>query len=109
LESEAAKRVRWVWVLGAPVELEHLLPVSIVPFFLKFRQQGWMNWKVLFKTHSNPYQALVWVLVSVKGCGKRSLSRSLEWSKRRNESNWLNRALQCLHPTPRGFNDVHVI
>jgi hypothetical protein len=102
LESEAAKRVRRVWVLGAPVELEHLLPVSIVPLFWKFRQQGWMNRKV----HSNHYQALVWVLVSVKGCGKRSLSRSLEWSERRNGNNWLNRALQCLHPTPRGFNDL---
>jgi hypothetical protein len=105
LESEAAKRVRRVWVLGAPVELENLLPVSIVPLFWKFRQQGWMNRKV----HSNHYQALVWVLVSVKGCGKRSLSRSLEWSERRNGNNWLNRALQCLHPTPRGFNDLPVV
>jgi hypothetical protein len=109
LESEAAKRARRVWVLGALVELEHLLPVSIVPLFWKFRQQGWMNGKVLLMTHSNHYQALVWVLVSIKGCGKRSLSRSLEWRGRRNGNNWLNRALQCLHPTQRGFNDLPVV
>ncbi len=109
LESEAAKRVRRAWVLGAPMELEHLLPLSIVPFFWKFRQQGWMNRKVLLMIHSNHYQALVWVLVSVKGSGMRSLSRSLEWSERRNGNNWLNRALQCLHPTPRAFNDLAVV
>jgi hypothetical protein len=91
------------------MELEHLLPLSIVPFFWKFRQQGWMNRKVLLMIHSNHYQALVWVLVSVKGSGMRSLSRSLEWSERRNGNNWLNRALQCLHPTPRAFNDLAVV
>jgi hypothetical protein len=68
-----------------------------------------MNGKVLLMTHSNRYQAVVWVLVSVKGSGKRSLSRSLEWSERRNGNNWLNRALQCLHPTQRGFNDLPVV
>jgi hypothetical protein len=38
--QESEKRVRQIRVLGAPVELEHLLPVSIVPLFWKFLQQG---------------------------------------------------------------------
>ncbi len=103
------KKVRWTWVLGAPMELEHLLPVSILPFFWKFHQQGWMNQKVLLMIHNNRYQALVWILVSIKGCGKRSVNRSLEWSKRRNINNWLNKVVQCLHLTQKGFNDLLVV
>jgi hypothetical protein len=40
---------------------------------------------------------------------KEELEQSLEWSERRNGNNWLNRALQCLHPTPRGFNNLPVL
>ncbi len=104
-----AKRVRWMWVLGAPMELKHLLLVWIVPLFRKFFQQDWMNQKVLLMVHNNYYQALVWVLISVKGCGKRNVSRSLKWSKRKNGNNWLNKVVQCLHPTQRNFNDLIVI
>jgi hypothetical protein len=40
---------------------------------------------------------------------KEELEQELRMKRRRNGNNWLNRALQCLHPTPRGFNDLPVV
>ncbi len=48
---------------------------------------------VLLMIHNNCYQALGWVPTSIKGFGKRSLSKCLEWSEKEDGHNWLKRVL----------------